>query len=436
MIFIFFLIELSASFLEIACSVLLYASLFDSRISKKYRYIFYAGAVVFLLLIVTVFNQIQLFSYITSIFMIFLIALCGYYLFYVPFVISFSLTSLYICIIYIFDNLSFSIATVIFPYDNLVERIYTQFGIERVTAILISKGLLIAFVLTVYFLLLKRFLNVSLNRFFLILSLLGPISIYFMMELTLSSFSVSIFFSWISMVATIILLLAFYFIYQSIKKEREHNELLIQQYNTMKDSYLSNATLYHDMHHHINSIRHFIDTANIQEAQKYLDSIHGHENTTQTFCQWTDVNIVNNIIATKLTVAQKRAITFNINADLTRSMNIANADLCIILSNLLDNAIEACKKISNPKDRYIYLGIRNIKHVLIIKIKNGTQDIPHTMNGNFITTKSEKKMHGFGITSVRNSVNKYNGTLLYDFIDKQCSVIVNLYECKNISLNP
>ena len=85
---------------------------------------------------------------------------------------------------------------------------------------------------------------------------------------------------------------------------------------------------------------------------------------------------------------------------------MSNVDICIILGNLLDNAIEACNLIDGYK--FIDLKINTKDKKLIIKISNNTNGYVNKVNGRFITTKNSD-MSGLGLIQIDNIVKQYNG---------------------------
>ena len=94
---------------------------------------------------------------------------------------------------------------------------------------------------------------------------------------------------------------------------------------------------------------------------------------------------------------------------------IAYTDLCLILGNGLDNALEACEKISGAdQKRWISVQAFAENNFLFITIKNPVEKRVAIL-GNFIpTSKTDKKRHGFGLQSISTAVHKYEGTLELD----------------------
>ena len=92
-----------------------------------------------------------------------------------------------------------------------------------------------------------------------------------------------------------------------------------------------------------------------------------------------------------------------------------NVDLVTLLSNILDNAIEACEKIEGPK--VIEIDSVLNKHMWILLIKNPTEEKVKIHRNHIDTSKSNKELHGFGLQNIERVTQKYNGSLTLECID-------------------
>ena len=100
-------------------------------------------------------------------------------------------------------------------------------------------------------------------------------------------------------------------------------------------------------------------------------------------------------------------------------------DLNMLLSNLYRNALEAAKKTS---ERKVELLIEKSRAYLKIAMQNSVTENPLIENPNFITSKPEKELHGFGMQIIRNVVEKYQGMLQIDGTDRQVKINVLLMD--------
>ena len=112
---------------------------------------------------------------------------------------------------------------------------------------------------------------------------------------------------------------------------------------------------------------------------------------------------------------REQNIKFKHQIQVTAECIVNDYDMCAILRNLLDNAIEACEKIENHDMRFIDLRINFDKDVFNIVIKNSvTQKVNIDKNMNFNTDKINPEAHGIGTQSIKSIVKKYNGECFFE----------------------
>ena len=90
--------------------------------------------------------------------------------------------------------------------------------------------------------------------------------------------------------------------------------------------------------------------------------------------------------------------------------------ICTIFSNCIDNAIEACKKIKD-NNRYISLKGNCVNNFYVIKIENSKTNKIKKLNGDFLTDKKDKFLHGIGLKNIRLALEKYNGEIIIEPLD-------------------
>ena len=99
-------------------------------------------------------------------------------------------------------------------------------------------------------------------------------------------------------------------------------------------------------------------------------------------------------------------------------------DMNILLSNLIDNAIEAAVK---SIDKKLSLHIQYVKGIFYMKITNSYNRPVLFHKNNYLTTKVEKDVHGYGLTNVKNIVKKYDGTIEFNHQNKIFVTKIYLY---------
>lgn len=149
-----------------------------------------------------------------------------------------------------------------------------------------------------------------------------------------------------------------------------------------------------------------------QELKAYIEKIDQAMHLSMDAIDTNHV-MVNAILNTKYREAQDKGIVFVLKVNDLSELKIAEEDIVIILSNLLNNAIEACERC---KDKVIKLKFVLKEGQAVISVKNSMESQPIAENGQLLTTKTvEKGEHGMGVQNVIEAVEKYNGRYLIDY---------------------
>ncbi len=201
--------------------------------------------------------------------------------------------------------------------------------------------------------------------------------------------------------------------------------MLEREYTSLSRSYESNAKLFHDFRNHCGMLKNFLTKGKTDEAIAYLDELVG-ESSTFKACVWTGDETVDYLISIKKALAEEKGIAFEAEVEFPRNTNIKSSDLCAILGNLLDNAIEACVKVAEPSDRKIRLVIRRIRQMMVIKLENTYARAPIVKDGEIKTSKTDGGLHGWGIKSAGTAAEKYDGTINSSCDDKLFTTVVTL----------
>ena len=117
------------------------------------------------------------------------------------------------------------------------------------------------------------------------------------------------------------------------------------------------------------------------------------------------------LINSKAHAAMADDIHFQAQVEFPRHTNLRSADLCAILGNLLDNALEAARQVPKKDGRFVRLTIRRIHQMLVIKVENGFAAPLVEKDGELKTSKEGNGLHGWGLKSARTAAEKYDGTV-------------------------
>lgn len=141
-------------------------------------------------------------------------------------------------------------------------------------------------------------------------------------------------------------------------------------------------------------------------SQNHIDSLLT-QIPNSTYDIHTGNPFIDVLVSEKISHAQAQNIKCDICINLKNISFISNMDFCSLFGNLLDNCIESVTDLDAEK--YIFIRCDISKQYLLIKAMNPYKKKLKFKNGIFLTTKSNTSHHGFGITSIKNIVKKYNG---------------------------
>ncbi|WP_353095737.1 GHKL domain-containing protein [Tissierella praeacuta] len=215
---------------------------------------------------------------------------------------------------------------------------------------------------------------------------------------------------------------ATFYLYDEISRilSEEKDKILMQQQNKyyekqlelMRASLKSIKTIKHDLKNHMTSLYALVEENKNEEVLEYLSGVIKVFNNNEGLAS-TGNTVIDSIINFKLREAEKEKIAVNIDLNIPRELNIPSFDITIILGNLLDNALNAVKKLE--KDRYIDIKIKYTKGRLIVKIDNTFDGIIIKEKGKIITSHRDKTNHGLGLESVKTVLEKYNGLIEFKY---------------------
>lgn len=184
-------------------------------------------------------------------------------------------------------------------------------------------------------------------------------------------------------------------------------KVLTNQYEEIKEMYLNMRGWRHDYHNHIQSVKAYLALGQTAQAQTYLDEL--DVDLTQVDAYVRSGNLmVDAILNSKLSLAKKANIRVDCATHLPETLALTDTDLCVLLGNLLDNAIEACQQIE-PERRWLRVYMTLNKQQLYISVQNAAKEILNFNERNYITSK--RGQHGLGLMRVKLLVDKYEGYL-------------------------
>jgi len=190
--------------------------------------------------------------------------------------------------------------------------------------------------------------------------------------------------------------------------QRVNHELLMKQAEETK-------AIRHDLRHHFLMIEGFLGSQEYDRLGAYLQEIRPTVHDSEP------LNIALNIVVDVLVryyerIAKQSSIQFNARLEVGREIAIPDADLCAVISNLLENACDACKR-QTGGERFISLGMRQTGASLLIHMENSADSRVRKKGAGFLSSKEEGRI-GYGLSSVATIAKRYGGEAGFTWNDK------------------
>ncbi|MEF9992721.1 MAG: GHKL domain-containing protein [Romboutsia sp.] len=194
---------------------------------------------------------------------------------------------------------------------------------------------------------------------------------------------------------------------------KKNMDMQYKYYINMIENQANLRQLHHDIKNHMICMKKLNE--NGHDNEKYIQNI---ENKLIDYTNRFDSgNILLDIILNeKSKICDTEKIKLSGNINYTKCNFIELEDTCSIFSNILDNAIEACLKV-NGFNKFISIEGKIIEKFFILKVENSKVNKINVKNNKFITDKKDSFSHGLGISSIKNTVEKYNGEMIINYTD-------------------
>lgn len=162
----------------------------------------------------------------------------------------------------------------------------------------------------------------------------------------------------------------------------------------------------HNYKNHLQVMKAHLELGEYEKLEQYI--VHLDEEITQIEKVIRTGNIMlDAILNSKISLAQAKGIEVNAKVILPPSLTINEYDLCAILGNLLDNAIEGCFSQEENQKRFLRIYISVVKEQLYLSVTNSHNTKTRTEHGRYFSTKSAGR--GLGILSIDSIVKRYKG---------------------------
>ncbi len=201
-----------------------------------------------------------------------------------------------------------------------------------------------------------------------------------------------------------------------IEKQNKYYE---QQLLTINNLNKASKSVKHDYKNHISIIKSLIDNEEFEKLKDYTYDICSKIDNIEKM-YFTENIIINSILTFKVDNIKENNINYNFNIKIPKDLKISHVDITIIISNLLDNAIEACIRDLKTINKHINFSLQLKNNLLIIKCNNTFDGILKKTSKGIISRKMNDINIdcGIGLFNIENIVKKYDGIMELKY-DKQ-----------------
>lgn len=249
------------------------------------------------------------------------------------------------------------------------------------------------------------------------------IDILLLMTLNRTKVDTATYYIWIAIFIGGLTLSVIYYFYNMIdsrirfyrqtltKNETEFLQMQLETLQDVKENEEQVRRMRHDLKNHLEVIQSLCEEGNLDELKKYTQQLN-KENTLAGSGILTGNKIADIILRSKSKLAEELGIRFTFTGALDTLEKIEAPDICGLLSNAYDNAIEACQDLA---DAYIHTEVQTTRNYTVIYISNSTKEKVRIRNNCLTTTKADKHNHGYGTSIMKRIARKYNGNCTFHY---------------------
>ena len=194
------------------------------------------------------------------------------------------------------------------------------------------------------------------------------------------------------------------------EKETLHNimEMQYKNYQLSKENIDMVNRKYHDLKHQINLLK---TQAYVGKSTSYLEKMEREIRVYETQNK-TGNQILDAVLTNKAMICQNKEIELKFIVDGGALSFMEDMDVSALFGNMLDNAIESAEKQQEKQKRLIWLYVTKEKQFVRIRTENYCDEKIRFKNGMPVTTKKDRRLHGYGMKSIKSTVEKYHGSVV------------------------
>lgn len=207
--------------------------------------------------------------------------------------------------------------------------------------------------------------------------------------------------------------------------QRQHMEMQTESINALEHNYRQQRRVTHEFEHHLQVLDELLTNGAAADARDYIRSLRSSR-SYRTISVNSHHSVIDVILNQKYQTAKESGIKMQLQVNDLSGVTILTESLVVILSNLLDNAIEACRRLdgyreidcSVLRDDSLYIAVRN------------TSEPVQVEDGQIATSKDDALNHGYGLGNVCYLVDKLGGEYTFDYEDGWFQFVAEIPEAE------
>ena len=208
---------------------------------------------------------------------------------------------------------------------------------------------------------------------------------------------------------------------ETIKQQEQEN------YKLLTLSYKQVREFKHDIENQFLVLNDMLENNDTDSAKEYLVKLSSFVRLANRLC-YTGNNAVDFIVNIKGSLAQTYGIEFICKVNIITNIKADELELCRIIGNALDNAIEGCQR-AGVSHKHIWISLMEEREKLFIVITNTSDKVDTSV---LTSTKKEQGLHGIGINSIKSSVDRLGGLVSFDYDDGIFKLNIMVRNCLQI----
>ncbi len=182
----------------------------------------------------------------------------------------------------------------------------------------------------------------------------------------------------------------------------------------------------HELRHHLVALDEFLSQNMDERAGEYVKKLLA-ETESLPSDNYSEHLVINAVAGHYLNMAKAEGIRVDTDIKTGTELPLGDGELCVLLTNVLENALEACSRMKQEQDRFISLSVFSDGEHLLINCENSTSDVTApSPDGTIKSSKKDEADHGYGIPAMRRIVEKHYGLMNIACEDGRFSVKITL----------